>query len=90
MRLALEAQLYKECEPYYPFVLGAQPLRLMDLAAFYAAIANEGARPAPYAIEAIEQGGSASIARRRTPPVAIGSGDRVAFYQLRTMLQGVL
>ena len=30
---------------YYPFVLGAQPVRLIDLAAFYAAIANEGAAP---------------------------------------------
>ena len=86
--IALEAQLYKECEPYYPFVLGAQPVRLVDLAAFYAAIANEGARPMPYAIEAIEQDGRVV---RRAPSLAwIGSGDRVAFYQLRTILQGVL
>src|SRR5262249_62333232 len=48
--LALEAQLYSECVHYYPFVLGAQPVRLIDLAAFYAAIANEGARPKPHAI----------------------------------------
>jgi membrane carboxypeptidase/penicillin-binding protein len=86
--IALEAQLYKECVPYYPFVLGAQPVRLVDLAAFYAAIANEGARPGPYSIEAIEQGGSVV---RHAPSLAwIGSGDRVAFYQLRTLLQGVL
>jgi membrane carboxypeptidase/penicillin-binding protein len=86
--IALEAQLYKECVPHYPFVLGAQPVRLVDLAAFYAAIANEGARPAPYAIEAIEQGGRIV---RHVPSLAwVGSGDRVAFYQLRTMLQGVL
>ena len=86
--IALEAQLYKECAPYYPFVLGAQPLRLVDLAAFYAAIANEGARPAPYAIEAIDQGGRVV---QQAPSLAwIGSGDRVAFYQLRTLLQGVL
>ena len=86
--IALEAQLYKECVPYYPFVLGAQPLRLVDLAAFYAAIANEGARPAPYAIEAIDQGDRVV---RLAPSLAwIGSGDRVAFYQLRTLLQGVL
>ena len=45
--LALEAQIYVECVRYYPFVLGAQPVRLIDLAAFYAAIANEGVRPAP-------------------------------------------
>jgi membrane carboxypeptidase/penicillin-binding protein len=84
----LEAQLYKECVPYYPFVLGAQPVRLVDLAAFYAAIPNEGARPAPYAIEVIEQGGRVV---HHAPSLSwIGSGDRVAFYQLRTMLQGVL
>src|SRR5919202_6252883 len=56
--LAMEAQLYLECVRYYPFVLGAQPVRLIDLAAFYAAIANEGARPTPYATEAIEQDGN--------------------------------
>ena len=41
--LALEAKIYPECMQNYPFVLGAQPLRMIDLAAFYAAIANEGA-----------------------------------------------
>ena len=46
--LAVEAQIYRECVRYYPFVLGAQPVRPIDLAAFYAAIANEGLRPAPY------------------------------------------
>ena len=43
--LAVEAQIYRECVRYYPFVLGAQPVRPIDLAAFYAAIANEGVRP---------------------------------------------
>src|SRR4030095_5944380 len=55
--VAMEAQLYKECTRHYPFVLGAQAVRLIDLAAFYAAIANEGARPQPHAIETIEQDG---------------------------------
>ena len=32
----------------YPFVLGAQPVRMIDLAAFYAAVANEGALPQPH------------------------------------------
>ena len=41
-RLALEAQIYRECLHYYPFVLGAEPVRPVDLAAFYATIANEG------------------------------------------------
>ena len=34
---ALAAKIYKECIRYYPFVLGAQPVRMIDLAAFYAA-----------------------------------------------------
>src|SRR6185369_15631100 len=57
--LAVEAKIYKDCVPHYPFILGAQPLRLIDLAAFYAAVANEGERPSPYAIESIEENGRA-------------------------------
>jgi len=87
--LAIEAQVYRDCIGYYPFVLGAQPVRLIDLAAFYAAIANEGFRPSPYAIESVEQAGK--IAFRHKPELkAIASGDRVAFVQLKSMLQGVL
>ena len=37
----MEAQLYLECTPHYPFVLGAQPVKILDLAAFYAAIQVE-------------------------------------------------
>lgn len=88
--LTLEAQLYVECVPHYPFVLGAQPVRLLDLAAFYAGIANEGARPTPFAIEKIEERGRTLYARKVSAPVPIGSADGAAFYQLKTMLQGVL
>src|SRR5262245_16780821 len=56
--LAAEARIYHECEKYYPFVLGAQPVRPVDLAAFYAAIANEGLRPTPHVVESIETDGS--------------------------------
>src|SRR5262249_60115310 len=42
---AVAAKIYAECVRYYPFVLGAQPARMIDLAAFYAAVANEGALP---------------------------------------------
>lgn len=88
--LALEAQLYLECTPHYPFVLGAQPLRIIDLAAFYAAIANEGAMPSPYAFESIEERGRSIYSRKAQAPVRLGSADAAAFYQLKTMLQGVL
>ena len=48
---AVAAKIYTECVRYYPFVLGAQPVRMINLAAFYAAVADEGARPQPHAIE---------------------------------------
>jgi len=87
--IAMEAQLYAQCLRYYPFVLGAQPLRIVDLAAFYAAIAKEGMRPSPHAIESIEQNGKV-IYRNTAAPVEIGGGDPATFYQLKTMLQGVV
>jgi penicillin-binding protein 1A len=88
--LALEAQIYRECQRYYPFVLGAQPVRPVDLAAFYAAIANEGLRPVPHVVESIERNGR--IVYRHDPESfsMIGSVDHAAFYQLKSMMQGVL
>ncbi len=87
--LALEAQIYRECVRYYPFVLGAQPVRPIDLAAFYAAIANEGLRPVPYVVESIDREGDPVYQHQRAA-VAIGSVDSAAFYQLKSMMQGVL
>jgi penicillin-binding protein 1A len=87
--LAVEAQIYRECVRYYPFVLGAQPVRAIDLAAFYATIAKEGRRPAPYVVESIERDGQI-IYRHQQTASPIDSVDRAAFYQLKTMLQGVL
>jgi membrane carboxypeptidase/penicillin-binding protein len=87
--LALEAQIYRECMPYYPFVLGAQPVRPVDLAAFYAAIATEGMRPVPYLVESIEHDG-VPIYRHQQTALPIQSVDHAAFYQLKSMMQGVL
>ena len=87
--LAVEAQIYRECVRYYPFVLGAQPARPIDLATFYAAIANEGLRPAPYVVDSIERDGQV-VYRHQQTAAPIHSVDRAAFYQLKTMLQGVL
>jgi penicillin-binding protein 1A len=86
----VEAQIYAECLRYYPFVLGAQPVRPIDLAAFYASIANEGLRPAPHVVESIERNGSIIYRRDPRSAVTIKSVDRAAFYQLKTLLQGVL
>ncbi|HEY7246750.1 MAG TPA: transglycosylase domain-containing protein, partial [Xanthobacteraceae bacterium] len=87
--LAVEAQIYRECVRVYPFVLGAEPVRPIDLAAFYAAIANEGVRPSPYVVESIDRDGE-RIYQHQPSPVAIASVDHAAFYQLKSMMQGVV
>ena len=87
---AVAAKIYTDCVRYFPFVLGAQPVRMIDLAAFYAAVANEGARPQPHAIDSIELNGKTVYQYPNTPPPWIGAADRTAFYQLKTMLQGVV
>jgi penicillin-binding protein 1A len=88
--LAVEAQIYAECLRYYPFVLGAQPVRPIDLAAFYVSIANEGLRPAPHVVESIERNGSIIYRFDPKSAVTVKSVDSAAFYQLKTLLQGVL
>jgi membrane peptidoglycan carboxypeptidase len=64
-------------------------VRPVDLAAFFAAIAKEGARPAPHAVEAIEQDGM-TYRREAAPAADVSASDRAAFYQLKTMMQGVV
>ena len=64
---------------------------MIDLAAFYAAVANEGARPQPHGIDSIEQNGQHHLPiseRRRCRGSAPPTARR--FYQLKTMLQGVV
>jgi membrane peptidoglycan carboxypeptidase len=87
---AVAAKIYSECVRYYPFVLGAQPVRMIDLAAFYAAVANEGALPQPHGIDSIEDNGQTIYEYPKTPLPWIGAADRASFYQLKTMLQGVV
>jgi membrane carboxypeptidase/penicillin-binding protein len=89
-KLAVEAQIYRECVRYYPFVLGAQPVRPVDLAAFYAAIANEGLRPVPHSVDSIDRDGQTIYRYQPTASGTISSVDRAAFYQLKSMMQGVL
>jgi penicillin-binding protein 1A len=88
---AVAAKIYTDCVRYYPFVLGAQPVRMIDLAAFYAAIANEGIRPQPHAIDSIEANGRTVFEYPKVPlfPM-IAAADHTAFYQLKTILQGVV
>jgi penicillin-binding protein 1A len=87
--LAVEALIYHQCQRVYPVILGAQPVRPVDLAAFYATIANEGTRPSPFTVESIERDGQV-IYRHKPMPVVVKSIDPAAFYQLKNMLQGVV
>ncbi len=87
---AIAAKIYPECVRYYPFILGAQPVKMIDLAAFYAAVANEGALPQPHGIDSIEQDGRTIYQYPNTPLPRIGAADPAAFYQLKTILQGVV
>ena len=88
-RLAIEAHVYPKCERYYPFVLGAQPVRPIDLAGFYAAIANEGKRPTPHVIESIKQDGR-EVYKAPEGLTPLAGVDPAAVFQLRTILQGVV
>jgi len=88
--LAAEEHLYRECVRFYPFVLGAQPVRPIDLAAFYAAIANEGKRPTPHVIDSITQDGEPIYHNEEAPSPDISASDHAAFYQLKTMMQVVV
>jgi penicillin-binding protein 1A len=88
--IALQAKIYRECMNNYPFILGAQAVRLIDLAPLYAAIESEGARFQPSAIDSIESNGQLVYVRPPSPPTMLADGDRVAAYQLRTMLEGVV
>jgi penicillin-binding protein 1A len=87
---AMAAKIYNECVRYYPFVLGAQPVRMIDLIGFYAAVANEGALPRPHAIDSIDMDGKTVFSYPTTPLPFVGAADRASFYQLKTMLQGVV
>jgi len=87
---AVAAKIYADCVRYYPFVLGAQPVRMIDLATFYAAVANEGALPQPHGIDSIEQNGRVIYEYPSAPLPRIAAADHASFYQLKTILQGVV
>jgi penicillin-binding protein 1A len=88
---AKAAKIYADCVRYYPFVLGAQPVRMIDLIAFYAAVANEGVRPQPHSIDSIEAGGKTIYEYPKVPLFSpISAADGASFYQLKTILQGVV
>ena len=88
--LARELQIYGQCVHYYPFVLGAQPVRPIDLARFYATVASEGLLPDTHVIEAISDQSQRLFAYAPPQVKRIQAADAAAFYQLKSMLQGVV
>jgi penicillin-binding protein 1A len=88
-QMAVKAQIYPQCVRFYPFVLGAQPVRPIDLAAFYGAIANEGKRPTPHVIEQISLDGRV-VYKADESLKPIPGVDAASAFQLRTILQGVV
>ncbi len=88
---AMAAKIYSSCLRYYPFVLGAQPARMINLAAFYAAIAQEGVRPQPHSIDSIESNGQTIYEFPKNPDASqVTAAERASHYQLKTILQGVV
>src|SRR6202034_3680823 len=62
-----------------------------NLAAFYASIAQEGSRPQPHGIDSIESNGQTIYEYPKNPETAqVEPADRASFYQLKTILQGVV
>jgi penicillin-binding protein 1A len=88
--LARELQVYGHCVQFYPFVLGAQPVRPLDLARFYAAIANEGVLPETHVIEKISDQDGKRFDFGGPKTKQIKSADPAAFYQVKSILQGVV
>jgi penicillin-binding protein 1A len=96
-----ELGIYKQTVRFYPFVLGSQEARLIDLATAYATVANIGLKPIPHFFDEIDhQDGSDAYTfpkvkdpktgEMREPLFPVPSIDRVAFYQLRKILEGTL
>ena len=53
-------------------------------------MANEGALPHPHAIDSIEEDGKTVFKYPDATLPFVAAADRTSFYQLKTMLQGVL
>jgi penicillin-binding protein 1A len=88
--LARELKIYDKCINFYPFVLGAQGVRPIDLARFYATVANEGLLPDTHVIETISDQSGERFAYGRPQTKRIKGADAAAFYQLKSILQGVV
>jgi membrane carboxypeptidase/penicillin-binding protein len=90
--------LYAHIGRFYPNILGASDVSLIDLAACYAALSNGGWVPVPHFYEKVEIESWQGDRLRRDllldgeqwKPRKMRSADDLAFFQLRTLLQGVV
>ncbi len=71
-------------------VLGTQDAKLIDMATAYATVANIGERPMPTFIDSVSQNGVELYHRPRFSKTPVNRIDRVAFYQLRRILEGTV
>ena len=85
-----ELGIYEKPIRVYPFVLGAQPARLIDMATAYATIANDGLKPTPHFIDEMTQNDRLVYRYPRYNLQPLPTVDRVSFYQLRRILEGTL
>lgn len=82
-RCGIDSQLY----PYPSLALGSAELRPLELAAAYAAIANQGTWVEPYLIETVETPGG-RLLEEHFPKTRTATSPQVA-YVLTSMLDGV-
>jgi membrane carboxypeptidase/penicillin-binding protein len=98
--------MYNNPQRNYPFPLGAQPARLLDMVVAYATIANVSlpatkdcagekpvclVKPAPHFVDSVEQAGQTIWARdEKTNLTPIHSVDRVSLFQMRRILEGTI
>lgn len=88
--------LMKECgahpEPprHYAIILGGIDVTMLNMAACYATIANLGYRPQPHLIDSVISGNKTLFSFPENALTPITKVDGVTFYQLRSLMQGVI
>lgn len=96
--LVQELGIYKTTERCFPFVLGSQPARLIDMAVAYATVANSAMadqkyaelKPVPRFFDTIVENGREAVPQPRFNRQVTPSIDSVSYYQLRRILEGTL
>jgi membrane carboxypeptidase/penicillin-binding protein len=75
--------------PFYPTILGSLDVRIVDMATCYATIANLGRRPTAHFLESVQKDGKL-IHIAQPGMTVVQDADAVSFFQLRSMMQGVM